>query len=206
MKFLLIAIFVTVSSLGQRFDREFKMAEFPEEIYQKAEAVISLPDIHNLIQAASVKYKVPTEFIKSIVAAESSFDPLAVSPKGAVGLMQLMPETAREYGGDPKIPAQNIEAGTRYLSFLLQRYRRSRHPLTSAIAAYNAGPGAVDRYRGIPPFRETRGYVARVLAFLHKFRERGGSAAESSSGSDFSHSVVAIDHDRISFEAKTVDR
>ena len=185
MRFLLIVILMAASTLGQRFNnRELNLTDFPEEIYERAEAAGSLLDIHNLIQAAAVKYKVPAEFIKSIMAAESNFNPMAVSPKGAVGLMQLLPETAREFGGDPKIPAQNIEAGTRYLSFLLQRYRRSRHPLTSAIAAYNAGPSAVDRYRGIPPFRETRGYVARVLVFLRKFHGSSGQGNEGSGGSD----------------------
>ena len=199
MKFPLKVIFITICAFGQRFDRQIEMANLPEEFCQKAEAAVSLPDIHGLIQTAATKYKVPAEFIKSIVAAESNFNPLAVSPKGAVGLMQLMPETAREYGGDPKIPAQNIEAGTHYLSFLLQRYRRSRHPLTSAIAAYNAGPGAVDHYRGIPPFRETRGYVARVLAFLRKFHKGTARRDAGSAASDPQDSALASDHELKSF-------
>jgi soluble lytic murein transglycosylase-like protein len=198
MKRFLSVIFITVSAVSQRLDCD-TMADVPEEIFQKTEAAVSLPDIHTLIETAAMKYKVPAEFIRSIVAAESNFNPLAVSPKGAVGLMQLMPETARKYGGDPKIPAQNIEAGTRYLSFLLQRYRRTRHPLTSAIAAYNAGPGAVDRYRGIPPFRETRGYVVRVLAFLRKFHKSGRRGAEGSDRSDLEASVPANDQEPPSF-------
>ena len=193
MKVPLTVVLITVSTFSQQFDGEYKIAD-PEDVCQKAEAAISLPDIHTLIEAAAIKYRVPAGFIKSIVAAESNFNPLAVSPKGAVGLMQLMPETAREYGGDPKVPAQNIEAGTRYLSFLLQKYRRGRHPLTSAIAAYNAGPGAVDRYRGIPPFPETRGYVARVLAFLRKFHKNGSGSAEGSSGSDPQDGALERDH------------
>ena len=199
MKFPLKVIFITICALGQRFDRQVEIAALPEELCQKAEAAVSLPDIHELIQTAAAKYNVPAEFIKSIVAAESNFNPLAVSPKGAVGLMQLMPETAREYGGDPKIPAQNIEAGTHYLSFLLQRYRKSRHPLTSAIAAYNAGPGAVDHYRGIPPFRETRGYVARVLAFLRKFHKGTVRGDAGSTGSSPQDTALASDHELKSF-------
>ncbi len=134
----------------------------------------TLSEIYGLIRLSADKYRVPAEFVKSIVAAESNFQAEVVSPKGAIGLMQLMPETAREYGGDPNIPNQNIEAGTRYLKFLLEKYQRSRHPLVSTIAAYNAGPGAVDRYRGVPPFRETRGYVARVLGFLRVYQRQRG--------------------------------
>jgi soluble lytic murein transglycosylase-like protein len=83
--------------------------------------------------------------------------------------MQLMPETAREFGADPAIPEQNIDAGAHYLSWLLQRYAGKRDALKQAIAAYNAGPGAVERYRGIPPYRETRTYVTRVLRFYKKY-------------------------------------
>jgi len=134
-------------------------------------------DIQASIQAMAEKYRVPADFVRSIVAAESNFDSAAVSSKGAIGLMQLMPETAREWGGDPKIPEQNIEAGTRYLSFLINHYRKNRKPLTCAIAAYNAGPAVVDRYHGVPPFRETRGYVARVLSLLRHFRREGRRGA-----------------------------
>jgi soluble lytic murein transglycosylase-like protein len=132
-----------------------------------------------LIEAMAQKHQVPAEFVKSIMAAESNFNSDAVSPKGAIGLMQLMPETAREWGADPRIPEQNVEAGTRYLRFLMQRYRNSRKPLACAIAAYNAGPGAVDRFHGVPPFRETRGYVARVLSLLRRFRRRQDLAQNS---------------------------
>ena len=128
-----------------------------------------------LIGLAAAKHNVPPAFVKSIVAVESNFDPNAVSPKGAIGLMQLMPATAHEYGADPTIPEQNIDAGTHYLRVLMDRYSRGRSSLPRVIAAYNAGPAMVDRYRGIPPFRETRLYVARVLGFLRRFRaERAG--------------------------------
>jgi soluble lytic murein transglycosylase-like protein len=127
-------------------------------------------DARAMIQTAARKHNVPVAFVRSIMAAESNFDPQAISPKGAVGLMQLMPETAREYGADPAIPEQNIDAGTRYLGTLLKRYGKYRDGLRRAIAAYNAGPAAVDRYRGVPPFRETRRYVTRVLAYLRQKR------------------------------------
>ena len=123
-----------------------------------------------IIQSAAQKNNVSAAFVKSIVAAESNFNPNAVSAKGAIGLMQLMPETAHEYGADPSIPAQNVEAGTRYLGWLLQRYHKYRDGLSRAIAAYNAGPAMVDRYRGIPPFRETRNYVSRVLTYFREYK------------------------------------
>jgi soluble lytic murein transglycosylase-like protein len=87
--------------------------------------------------------------------------------------MQVMPETASQMGLDAAIPAQNVEAGTRYLATLIHRYQKStRNWLKHAIAAYNAGPGNVDHYHGVPPFRETRNYVTRVLGFFISY---GGS-------------------------------
>jgi soluble lytic murein transglycosylase-like protein len=136
-------------------------------------AAREIVDTTALIRAAAKKHRVPAAFIKSIVAAESNFDAAAVSPKGAIGLMQLMPETAQLYGADPTIPEQNVDAGTHYLRVLMDRYRRCRDWMKRVIAAYNAGPGVVDRYRGVPPYPETRSYVARVLSFLRQFqRER----------------------------------
>jgi len=133
--------------------------------------MIDLPKAETLklIDAAAQRHNVPSAFVKSIVAAESNFDCNAVSAKGAIGLMQLMPETAQEYGADPTIPEQNIDAGTHYLRVLMNRYSGGRRSLKIVIAAYNAGPAIVDRYRGIPPFRETRQYVARVLTFMRQF-------------------------------------
>ena len=129
--------------------------------------------LDEVIHAASRKHGISAAFIKSVIAAESAFSPTVISPKGAIGLMQLMPNTAREYGADPKIPEQNVDAGAHYLSWLLHRYRGRRDPLRHAIAAYNAGPGNVDRYRGVPPFRETRAYVTRVLRFMKRYQSEG---------------------------------
>ena len=125
--------------------------------------------IEEVIQAMARKHQVKPAIVKSIIAAESAFQPEAISPKGALGLMQLMPETAFEMGGDPAVPEQNVEAGTRYLSVLLHRYEHKRDAMKLAIAAYNAGPGNVDRYGGIPPFPETRNYVTRVLRFYKQY-------------------------------------
>ncbi len=134
-----------------------------------ASAPMSMGQVERLINDASAKHGVPAAFVRSIVAAESNFDSTAVSPKGAIGLMQLMPETAQLFGADPNVPDRNVDAGTRYLRVLLDRYSRYRNPLPRVIAAYNAAPKSVDRYRGVPPFPETRTYVARVLRFLREF-------------------------------------
>src|SRR5258708_3871940 len=122
------------------------------------------------IPAVSQKHRVNPASVKSIIAAESGFSPTAVSPKGAIGLMQLMPATAREYGADPAVPEQNVEAGAHYLSWLMQRYAHKRDQLPRAIAAYNAGPGALARYHGVPPYRETRKYVSRGFRFFKKYQ------------------------------------
>ena len=126
-----------------------------------------------MIRASARKHKVRPALVKGIVAAESAFNANAVSPKGAMGLMQLMPETAEAYGADPFVPEQNIEAGTQYLRALIQKYGKYPNGLQRAIAAYNAGPGVVDRYRGVPPYKETRGYVLRVLAYMREFERAG---------------------------------
>jgi soluble lytic murein transglycosylase-like protein len=112
-----------------------------------------------LADAAADKYGLPRLLVRSVMAAESGFQADAVSPKGAIGLMQLMPSTAQGLGADPHDPAQNVDAGVRYLRDLLNRYDGG---LWRALAAYNAGPGAVDKYHGVPPYRETIDYVTRI--------------------------------------------
>ena len=117
-------------------------------------------DVASLIDEAADRYGVPAEILHSVASVESGYDPRAVSPKGAVGVMQLMPSTAAELGADAADPAENIDAGARYLRDLLLKYDGG---LYRALAAYNAGPGAVDRYNGVPPYRETLSYVEKVL-------------------------------------------
>ena len=113
----------------------------------------------DLADAAADKYGLPRQLVRSVMAAESGFQPQAVSPKGAIGLMQLMPGTAAQLGVDPFDAAQNVDAGTRYLRDLLSKYNGG---LRHALAAYNAGPQAVDKYNGVPPYRETVNYIFRV--------------------------------------------
>ena len=119
-----------------------------------------------LIAAAARQNGVPPALVKAVIAAESRFNPRAISPKGAQGLMQLMPATARRLGvADPMHAEQNVRGGVRYLRHLHDRYG----DWTRALAAYNAGPTAVDRYGGIPPYRETRQYVNRVLTYYRRY-------------------------------------
>jgi soluble lytic murein transglycosylase-like protein len=106
----------------------------------------------------------------SIVRAESNFDPRALSTADAQGLMQLIPATAERFGvSDLQDPAQNIEAGLAYLRWLLKRFD---HDVIKTTAAYNAGEGAVDRYKGVPPYPETRAYVERILSFYRSATHR----------------------------------
>jgi len=112
---------------------------------------------------------------------ESGYRADAVSRKGAIGLMQLMPDTARLYGADPTDPKQNVEAGTQYLRDLLWKYRNDDHQVSRALAAYNAGPKAVDRYHGIPPYRETIAYVERVL---RRYEKQVAAQARAKSSAD----------------------
>jgi soluble lytic murein transglycosylase-like protein len=112
-----------------------------------------------LADQAADKYGLPRWLVRSVMRAESAFQPAAISPKGAIGLMQLMPGTAQILGADPKDPVQNVDAGARYLRDLLVLYDGA---LWHALAAYNAGPGAVAKYKGLPPYSDTIRYISRI--------------------------------------------
>jgi soluble lytic murein transglycosylase-like protein len=115
------------------------------------------------------KYRLDPVLIQAVISVESAFDPNAVSHKGAMGLMQLMPATAQRFGAlDPYDPLLNIDAGTRYLRLLLEQFGDVR----LALAAYNAGEGAVMRYGTIPPYRETREYVVKVLHHYDRYTSK----------------------------------
>ena len=117
-------------------------------------------DLHGLSRA----------LIKAVIKAESDFDPRAVSKRGAMGLMQIMPDNFRMLGvRDPFNPRQNIMAGCRYLNEMLQRFGKNLH---LALAAYNAGPGAVEQYNNIPPFPETQEYVQKVMRYFAAYRKK----------------------------------
>ncbi len=121
------------------------------------------PEPKQLIVELAAQYGLPEKFVSAVARAESAYRTNAVSPKGAIGVMQLMPTTARDLGVDPHDVRQNIEGGTKLLRDLLVQYQSDPDQVRKALAAYNAGPGAVARYRGVPPYRETQQYVEKVL-------------------------------------------
>jgi soluble lytic murein transglycosylase-like protein len=125
----------------------------------------------NFIISASARHSIDPDLIRAVIKTESDFNSNARSPKGAMGLMQLMPDTARQHNVlDAYDPLDNIEGGVRHLRLLLSRYRGN---LELSLAAYNAGINAVERHGGIPPYAETRQYVRRVLGFYDGYRETG---------------------------------
>jgi soluble lytic murein transglycosylase-like protein len=133
----------------------------PQPVAAPAAPVVeSIQRYAAIIDKASAAQGIDPKLVRAVIQVESAYQQRARSRKGAMGLMQLMPETAREYGvADPYDPASNIEAGIKHLKSLLQRF-----PKDLALAAYNAGEAAVQRFRGMPPYPETRAYVASILA------------------------------------------
>ncbi len=120
-------------------------------------------DPRELVTRAAVLNGLPPELLHSIAQVESGYRQDAVSPKGAVGIMQLMPQTAKDLQADASDAEQNVNAGARYMRQLLLKYMDDPYQVRKALAAYNAGPAAVDRYGGVPPYGETQRYVRRVL-------------------------------------------
>ena len=132
------------------------------------------------IDRAAAMYNIPAELIRAVIAAESAGDTSAISHRGAIGLMQLMPGTAGQmYVDDPVDPAQNILGGTRYLRQLANEFAGD---MVLVLAAYNAGPDAVRKYRGVPPYEETRQYVKKVLGYYAELKRIGAKATPASVG------------------------
>jgi hypothetical protein len=139
-----------------------------------------------IVREASSVHGVDSDFIHSVIQQESAGNPRAVSPAGARGLMQLMPGTAAQLGvQDSFSPEQNVHGGARYLRELLERYHGDA---VKALAAYNAGPGAVDRYRGVPPYRETRLYVQRIV---RQYNQKKQNVAKPQAGSQIGSQIEA---------------
>jgi hypothetical protein len=145
----------------------------------EAAAEPSVAELRQLLSNAGAAHNIDSELLASVVHAESGGHAHAISRTGAEGLMQLMPGTATAVGvKDAFVAAENVEGGTRYLDAMLTRYHDN---IALALAAYNAGPGAVDKYRGVPPFRETRAYVARVIREFNRRKTEALHMAKSAS-------------------------
>jgi soluble lytic murein transglycosylase-like protein len=158
--------------------RTFELFRRYNDREERRKLVYTLP-FGEKIFAAAQRHHLDSLLVAAVVEAESGFESTVVSPQGAVGLMQLMPDTGKRYGvADLTDPAANLEAGSRYLRELLDGYGGD---LELALAAYNAGPANVDRFGGVPPFRETRGYIARVLSVYvanhRRVWDRSGTSA-----------------------------
>jgi soluble lytic murein transglycosylase-like protein len=135
----------------------------PEDFPAPAAAALPSVPYSDIIDRVAAEQKVDPKIVRAVITVESAFKQRARSRKGAMGLMQLMPDTARRYGVDnPYDPASNIEAGIKHLKSLIDRFAS----LPLALAAYNAGEAAVERFRGIPPYAETRNYVSAILKLL----------------------------------------
>lgn len=140
----------------------------PEKFSNQPKKVVEKYNLENFIESESRKKNLDPDLVRAIIKAESNFNPRAESKKGAMGLMQLMPSTADSLGVDnPFDPIQNLKGGTDYLKDLLRVFKDK----DLAIAAYNAGPGAVKKYGGIPPYSETQNYVKKVNEYLESFKE-----------------------------------
>jgi hypothetical protein len=169
-----------------------EISSFEEVIQRLAPALVPGPvpdpspamDLDAMVSAASSRNNVDPDLIFSVIRAESGFNPNAISRKGAQGLMQLMPETAARLGVQNALdPADNVQGGTLYLGQLLMRYHND---IPLALAAYNAGPERVEQYQGVPPYQETRVYVARIIRDLSRkkaaLREKTVQASRKTSG------------------------
>jgi hypothetical protein len=147
-------------------DQIVRFEEIPEPPAAPTVAPVRTVSLEEIVASASNRYGIDPDIVLSLIHAESAFDPKAVSPKGAQGLMQLMPQTATSLGVEnPMDAAANVDGGTRYLRELLTLYHED---LTKALAAYNAGPARIQEYNGVPPYPETIAYINRVVRDLYQ--------------------------------------
>jgi soluble lytic murein transglycosylase-like protein len=154
-----------------------KTQNVPIAVQQKLPPLLKPQQVNDLVNSAGDRNHIDPDFINSVIHAESGFNSHALSPKGARGLMQLMPNTASALGVTNAFdPGANVEGGTRYLRELLERYN---YDVVKALAAYNAGPMRVDHYHGVPPYYETQAYIARIIKDFNrkKLAERKAAAA-----------------------------
>ena len=186
----------------ERFEADPVLPSDPPAPATASAPALNTTDLSQVVFSASDRYRLDPDLVNSVIHAESGFNPRAVSPKGAHGLMQLMPQTASRLGVPNSFdPQANVEGGTRYLRELLERYH---FDLIKALAAYNAGPERVERFRGVPPYFETRAYVARVVRDFNrkKLAERGnagiathkGASSHASASSAAASAVTPSNH------------
>lgn len=173
-------VYSTRNLPGSRAYLKFTVATPPGEPAHLGLGKVGKPQLNRhakQFKAAAKATGVEDAWLRAIAHAESGFDEAAVSPKGAEGVMQLMPEVIKEYGvSDPFSSAQSINAGARHMKSLLRRYKGDR---TLAAAAYNAGVGTVTRYKGVPPYAETQAYIDKVLTLYERYREAMGFKRET---------------------------
>lgn len=156
------------NGFDQLYESEISIYAVPESQAQKKTESYNAPvNLENIFQNAAKTYNISIDLLKGVAKAESNFNSNCTSGAGAMGIMQLMPDTAKSLGvSDPYNPNENIMGGAKYLSQLLSKYNGN---ISLTLAAYNAGPGNVDKYNGIPPFKETQAYVKRVLDYATGF-------------------------------------
>lgn len=160
---------------ARRIDGEFRPAPGPAAQARVTErSKKAAQEFDDLITAAAIRYKMPPNLVRAVMHVESAFDPTAVSVVGASGLMQLMPATARDmYVKDIFDVKENIEGGVRYLRVLANEFDGD---MVKMVAAYNAGPEAVKKYNGVPPYAETQAYVKKVVALYFQYKQQEESA------------------------------
>ncbi|HIE05521.1 MAG TPA: lytic transglycosylase domain-containing protein [bacterium (Candidatus Stahlbacteria)] len=161
--FLLIILLLNQDLRVEKREGETMLTNMPRQLVtsKKTPQKDDEPDYHKIVNQVCRKYNMDPQLINLIIEAESGFNPRARSPKGAIGLMQLMPETARKLGvKDPYDPEENIEGGVRFLRSLLNRFKT----LELALAAYHAGPSVVEREKGVPRIPETIAYIDKILS------------------------------------------
>lgn len=160
-----------IQNIGEKAEEVEQLTKESVELKSKIDLKAQSANVDELIETFGEKYGIDSDFIKAIIKQESGFNPKATSKKGAMGLMQLMPKTAESLGVlDAYNPSQNIEGGVKYLKSLLDKYGDNKE---MALAAYNAGPGAIKKYGGIPPYKETQNYINSIMGTYNKVKEAG---------------------------------
>jgi soluble lytic murein transglycosylase-like protein len=161
-----------IQELHQRFHIKFEPPQEFKKVFQEKQEQLKSDDFGKLIDKYARQNKLDPMLVKAVIKSESAFNWNAVSKKGAMGLMQLMPDTASALGVENPFDAEeNIEGGTEYLADLMGKYNQN---MEKALAAYNSGPSNVDKYNGVPPFRETREYVNNVLKAYQDYKVEAG--------------------------------